>query len=127
MTMTPASFGLLTGVVGIVFTLGLVVVGVVGLIRTSGRARVLLGSGMGVLLVGRALPALLAMAFAANAGVIDPLTGTLVVNVIGQVLGLLGILLLVLATIAALAQSRSSASDPVARPYPEQPGFGGYR
>lgn len=117
--VSVTTYGLIASVIGVVYLLALIGLGIFGSLRTSGRARALLLAGVGVLVVERLLGFLFPVLIGALAGSGGQMwTFQIIWNVIGTLAGLVGVGLLVLAVI-------SPRSAPPGFSQGMQPGPGG--
>ena len=119
--MPPSSFAMVLGVVNALFLLGLIVIGVLGIVRTSGRTRSLVTGGFGALVLARVVGVVSAMFGPLSSDQQTFFMIQIAVNVITGLLTLAGIALLVFAAVQA---STASAPHYPGAAYPPYPGPG---
>jgi hypothetical protein len=105
------TFGLVMGVIGFVFLLALIAIGVFGILRTSGQTRVLVGAGVGALVLSRLLGMLPGLVSSIGGGGLF-FSMQIVMGVITTLLTLAGIGLLVWAAIPRADVGSSHGSAP---------------
>ncbi|WP_425307994.1 hypothetical protein AADG42_04315 [Ammonicoccus fulvus] len=126
--MSPSTYGAIASVIGVLYLLALIGLGIFGALRTSGRTRALLLAGVGVLVVERLVGFLFPLLIGAIARSGNQMwTFQIIWNLFGTLLGLAGVALLILAAISAQTARAGFSSGGQSGSYPGgQPGGGGY-
>lgn len=122
--MSPSTFAVISTVIGVLYLLALVGLGIFGALRTSGRTRALVLAGVGVMVFERLLGFLFPVVIGVAGGRDQIWTIQVLWNVLGALFTVAGIALLVMAAVTAQA-SRSVGAYPAVRTpsygYPGQP------